>query len=162
MKFLIKFEKAIMQFSLILMSTLAFSQVISRYFFKISNVWIEESTRYLMVWMVFVGMAAVARNDLHLKVDLLSIYSKKVAKIVSNFYKILLVFFGFFLCVQSWKVISFQLELGQTSPGMQIPMGFVYIGILLGSGLLVIHISAQLSSLFVSNSSVNKDKKEAE
>ncbi len=45
-------------------------QIISRYLPLPVPIWTEELSRWLWVWLVFVGIAEVERSDAHLKMDL--------------------------------------------------------------------------------------------
>ncbi len=47
-------------------------QILSRYLPLPAPVWTEELSRWLWVWLVFVGIAEVERTDAHLKMDLLA------------------------------------------------------------------------------------------
>ena len=55
---------------LVLMTAMVFSLVISRYVFSYSFAWIEELTRYLMIWAAFLGAAALFKSDGHINMDL--------------------------------------------------------------------------------------------
>lgn len=148
MNWIIKGEESFMYVALIVMSVLAFVQVVTRYVFELPNAWIEETTRYLMVWLIFVGMAIAARKKAHLEVDVISFFFPSVAKKAQVFFNIILLVFGLLFGWLTWKVVSFQWEMGQTSPGMQLPMAVVYLGMLVGGILFVIHLAVQLYGSF--------------
>lgn len=59
---------------LMLMTTMVFALVVSRYVFSYSFAWIEELTRYLMIWAAFLGAAALFKDDDHVRMDL--VYKK--------------------------------------------------------------------------------------
>ncbi len=50
--------------------SLTFSQVVLRYLFNHPVTWIEEISRYLFVWIVFLGSATAFRAGEHIKVDI--------------------------------------------------------------------------------------------
>lgn len=50
--------------------SLTFSQVLLRYVFNHPVTWIEEISRYLFVWIVFLGSATAFRVGAHIKVDI--------------------------------------------------------------------------------------------
>jgi C4-dicarboxylate transporter DctQ subunit len=50
--------------------TLTFLQVILRTFFNEPQAWAEEVSRYIFVWVVFVGAAIAAYRDNHIRLDL--------------------------------------------------------------------------------------------
>jgi TRAP-type C4-dicarboxylate transport system permease small subunit len=47
-------------------------QIFSRYLPLPIPIWTEELSRWLWVWLVFVGVAEVERSDAHLKMDLVA------------------------------------------------------------------------------------------
>lgn len=51
--------------------SLTFFQVVLRYLFNSPMTWIEEISRYLFVWIVFLGSALAFRTGVHIKVDVL-------------------------------------------------------------------------------------------
>jgi TRAP-type C4-dicarboxylate transport system permease small subunit len=50
---------------------LTFTQVILRFLFNNPQAWAEEVSRYLFVWIVFIGAAVAVVNDAHIRVDVL-------------------------------------------------------------------------------------------
>src|SRR5690606_9777282 len=51
------------------MSVLVFLNVVLRYFFDSGITWSEEMSRFLFVWMVFLGAIAALKERMHLTVD---------------------------------------------------------------------------------------------
>jgi hypothetical protein len=51
------------------MAVLVFANVVSRYLFNFSIIWVEELTRYMMVWVGFIGSGLVLRFGAHIAVD---------------------------------------------------------------------------------------------
>lgn len=65
---------------------LTFLQVCLRYIFSHSFAWIEEVSRYLFVWIVFLGAAIAFDDDSHIKIDFIeSKLPKKIKGIVQYF-----------------------------------------------------------------------------
>jgi TRAP-type C4-dicarboxylate transport system permease small subunit len=50
------------------MAVLVFANVVSRYLFNFSIIWVEELTRYMMVWVGFIGSGLVLRFGAHIAV----------------------------------------------------------------------------------------------
>ena len=48
-----------------------FLQVVLRYVFNNSLTWVEELTRYLFVWLTWIGAARAVREDKHIRVTIL-------------------------------------------------------------------------------------------
>lgn len=51
--------------------TLTFAQVILRTFFNEPQAWAEEVSRYIFVWVVFLGAAIAIYRDTHIRLDVL-------------------------------------------------------------------------------------------
>ena len=56
---------------LALMCILLFTQVVTRYVFVVSLPWLEESARYGMITLTFLGAAMATRERIHIRVDVL-------------------------------------------------------------------------------------------
>lgn len=66
--------KAVVAVGAILMGatlSLTFIQVILRTFFNNPQAWAEEVSRYLFVWVVFLGVAVAAFRDNHIRLDII-------------------------------------------------------------------------------------------
>ncbi len=124
---LAKYEAVLIGIMLLIMSLLAFLQVITRYVFFYSIIWSEEVTRYLMVWLTFIGAAlAICKQD-HISIDMFtSFFQKKTGrnfKVVLNL--IILIFsicggyFGLLLIMKTYAM-------GQLTEATRVPMYLIY------------------------------------
>ncbi len=103
-------------------------QITSRYGLGDPSPWTDELARYLLVWFGVLGSAAALGRKAHLAVDLLP---KKIPNriliplnigvdfLVGSFSVAVLVFGGS-------RLLKMSFDLGQHSPAMGLPMGFVY------------------------------------
>lgn len=64
-----RFMKFCIGWMLLFMSVLAFTGVLTRYFLFYSITWLEEVTRYLMVWMTFIVGALAVNDESHINID---------------------------------------------------------------------------------------------
>ncbi|MCK9218335.1 MAG: TRAP transporter small permease [Firmicutes bacterium] len=76
-----KIEKAIIDFEtflagtgILLITAIIFVNVVLRYIFKTGMIWVEEFTRYMMIWVVFVASGLAVRRNLHVSMDALFNY----------------------------------------------------------------------------------------
>jgi TRAP-type C4-dicarboxylate transport system permease small subunit len=80
--------------------------VLAREALHLSDVWVTEVTTYLMAYMTFVGMAALAWQSRHLKVDVLSHHlsegGKRVLAVVSTLIVTAVALVIAVLAVQFW------------------------------------------------------------
>jgi TRAP-type C4-dicarboxylate transport system permease small subunit len=129
------------------MATFVFANVILRYFFNYGITWAEEASRYLFIWLIFLGAIVAYQENVHLGVDTLvnklSVKGKRVLFILNNI--ILVITMG--LCVHgTWKMTI--LTSDQVSSSMQIPMSLVYVSGLICSVAMVLISLHNLYRLF--------------
>jgi len=120
------------------MAVMVFANVALRFLTDHSIVWVEEVSRYLMIWLTFLGAGLVLRYGGHIGIDTLqNVFPRGALAIRVAIYGLLLVFFGAMLWLGARYAV---LAWAQTTPVMQIPIGAVYLAIPLGFGLLMIHL----------------------
>ncbi|MDR7866896.1 MAG: TRAP transporter small permease [Sporomusaceae bacterium] len=123
------------------MATFVFANVILRYFFNEGLTWAEEASRYLFIWLIFLGAIVAYQENVHLGVDTLvkklSISGRRKLFIINNI--ILVITMG--LCVHgTWKMTV--LTGDQVSSSMQIPLAFVYVsGFICSAAMVVISLN---------------------
>jgi len=114
-----------------------FLQVLAR-LFKISNVtWTEELSRFLFVWLIFIGTYTMIRRGMNIRFDLVEdILPTKVWKVTftvgnicSLLFLIVVAFYGTQLSI---------MNMTQYSPVMQIPMGLIYAALPVGAVLMIV------------------------
>lgn len=124
-----------------------FIEVICRFFLFISAAWAEELTRYLFIWLTYIGSAYAVYEGSHTEIDVLK-------QVVANFkeparrqglrllelFAILSTFL--FLLVFGKLFFDYMMTIWattQTSPTMRIPMGLVYLPVFIGVVLCALH-----------------------
>jgi TRAP-type transport system small permease protein len=123
-----------------LMVVLVFGNVVLRYGFNSGIIFTEEVSRFLFVWMTFVGSVLTLRNNAHLGVQtltkLLPLKWKKVCKFTSD---TLTLICCILLTIGAWRVID--LNLVNIAPVSGIPLGVIYMACIIcsvGMGVLLI------------------------
>ncbi|WP_102349696.1 TRAP transporter small permease [Bacillus sp. Marseille-P3661] len=123
---------------LAIMTVVLTIQIVARFVFQSGTIWSDELSRYLMVWMVFLGAAVLTKNGGHITVSIIEDYFPSttkwlapIQKIVSFIYAIILTKYGF---------DTLQIVGQQISPNMGISMGIVYSIIPIFSIIMIIHI----------------------
>lgn len=124
-----------------------FIEVVCRYFLFVSAAWAEELTRYLFIWLTYIGSAYAIYDGSHTEIDVLkqvilksksphrdfSLKALELLAILTTF--AFLVAFGkifFDYMMRIWATT-------QTSPTMHIPMGLVYLPVFIGIVLCALH-----------------------
>ncbi|HWR30140.1 MAG TPA: TRAP transporter small permease [Negativicutes bacterium] len=140
---------AVLAFCLALMGIFIFANVFLRYAFNSGLTWAEELSRFLFVWLVFLGAIGALKDNNHLGftslVQKLPVTLKKVVFFISN---------GMVLyCI--WAVFEGSLELTMMttktlSPATGLPLSYMYgIGVVMGIGMFAIVFRNLYRALFV-------------
>lgn len=66
-------EKAVVGCGVLAATAIIFINVVMRYGFLQSLMWAEELTRYIMIWVTFIGSSLCIKNNVHVKMDLLHV-----------------------------------------------------------------------------------------
>jgi TRAP-type C4-dicarboxylate transport system permease small subunit len=120
------------------MAVIVFANVVLRFFTDQSILWVEEASRYLMIWMTFAGAGLVLRHGGHIGIDTLQDrFPAQAAQIRALIFLLLLGFFAFMVWIGLRYAI---LTWGQTTPVMEIPVGAVYLAMPLGFALMIVHL----------------------
>ena len=136
------------------MAIFVFGNVILRYFFNSGLTWAEEASRYLFIWLIFLGAIVAFKDNAHLGVDTLvkrlSVKGRKVLFVVNN----LLILITMALVVDgTWSLT--QVTMAQRSPSMDIPLAFVYVSGLIASVCMVGIAAGNLYRMFTNQLDAN-------
>lgn len=120
------------------MAVMVFANVALRFLTDHSILWVEEVSRYLMIWLTFLAAGLVLRYGGHIGIDTLqSALPRHAAWIRVAIFALLLTFFGTML----WLGVRYSMVTwGQTTPVMQIPIGAVYLAMPIGFALMIVHL----------------------
>jgi TRAP-type transport system small permease protein len=120
------------------MAVMVFTNVALRAATDHSILWVEEASRYAMIWLTFLGAGLVLRYGGHIGIDLLHERLPRQAAVLRGLIvALLLAFFAFMVWVGGRYAL---LTWGQTTPVMEIPIGAVYLAIPIGFALLIAHL----------------------
>jgi TRAP-type C4-dicarboxylate transport system permease small subunit len=126
---------ALMVLCLTLMVLMVFTNVVLRYAFNSGINVSEELSRWLFVWMTFMGAVVALRQRGHLGTDMLvARLSVRGKRAVLGLAYVLMLFCCWLVLQGSWE--QTQINLGTTSAVLEVPTAWLY-----GSGL-VFSISA--------------------
>jgi TRAP-type C4-dicarboxylate transport system permease small subunit len=121
------------------MAVLVFANVVSRYLLNYSIVWVEEITRYLMVWVGFLGSGLVLRYGAHIAVDTFQdLLPERAARAVRMVIVVLLA--GLFAAM-TWlgiRYVGFAWD--QETPVLNWRTGVIYLAVPIGSALMLVHL----------------------
>ena len=116
-----------------------FINVIARKFFSAASTWAEESIRYAIIWVTFLGCSQCAKTGTHVGIDLVI---QAMPKGLQRYFNALAQFIGAAftaVCTYAgWEATQLVLTTGQRSPAILMPMWIIYFSIPLGFALTTI------------------------
>ncbi len=137
-KFLDHFEEGLAGIILLVMVSIAFINVITRYFVKYSLSFTEEIEVNLFVWMVLLGAAAGFKKGAHLGVNfVVNFFPKRIKKIIIVLGYILSAAIFIILIYLGIKEVMDEMLLEATSESLGIPVWWYTIGVPIGSGIVI-------------------------
>lgn len=113
---------------LVAMSGVVFGNVISRYFLDTTWGWYEEVSRFLLIWIVFLGaVVCMIRND-HLSIDLLPLFfPPRVCRAMAVLTDLLVLAALAIMCQGAWEMAIDSLASGWVASSIPIPYGWIYM-----------------------------------
>lgn len=122
---------------MICMVAVMFYQVVLRYVFNKSNIWSEEITRYMFVYVSLLGSFIAVRKNSHLKVDFfVGLLKGKVYRYFTLLTSIGVLIFLIYLTPLAYNLSMNTMK--SESPGLKLPMGYVYMAVPIGCVLMIL------------------------
>ncbi len=113
------------------------AEVTLRYLFSHSLIFTEELSRYLMVWIVFLGSALAIRDGSHIRIQILvNRLGPRMQRIVKLAAYALIIAFLIFITVEGLKILPRQLQ--QMCITIDISLFYFYLAIPVGSVLMIV------------------------
>lgn len=141
-----KIENFILVISFIVMTLAAFSQVVNRNIVHAGVSWFEELARYCMVYMALLGTEVGLRDGTQISISAVVDYFKGAPrKIIDIIGKMVVVAFSGAVFWYTIPLLQKQIQFGQLSPGLRVPMYIPYGALFLSFGIIT---AVQLATLF--------------
>ena len=158
-----KIEDMILVVTFGVMVLASFAQVVNRNIIHAAVSWLEELSRYCMVYMALLATEAGLRDGTQISItaitDKLHGIGSKVVRIISK--AVVTVFSG--ICFfSSFTILGTQLSSGQVSPGLHMPMTIPYFALTLSFGIITIIQGAALVYLIMSDKTAEKPEGKTE
>lgn len=139
LNYVTKFEYAVMVIAFVIMVVAYFISVVNRNFIKASMPWTEELALYSMTFMALLGTEVGLRDGTQVSVTaVIDKLHGTVKKVVSIVEQIVLVAFSFVMTKAGVALVAKQMQAGQTTPVLKIPMAFMYASLVLAFGIILI------------------------
>lgn len=132
-------EEYILAVLLPIMVIIVFLGTFGRYSGLFSMAWYEEAARYIMIWMVFIGIGAGAKKNAHFVVELIyMIMPAKLHKYIHFIVLSIVLFFNVTVMILSLRLVKGLYGMQQVSPSLGLPMWSVYSAIPIGCCLMAV------------------------
>jgi len=134
-------EEVISIILFIVMTTLIFLQILFREFADFALDWTEELGRYSFIWLVYFSASLAVKHNRHLKIEFIeTILPNKISKWYSVLAQIVWLAFSLIMVKEGYSVAMNILNSGQTSASVGLTMGYVYMIVPIGFGLMSFRI----------------------
>lgn len=122
------------------MAVLVIANVVSRYVFSYSFTWVEELTRYMMIWAAFLGAGMALRVGGHIAIDTLpAALPPAQARWLRTAIVLLL---AATLVAVAWLGVQYAaFGWEQETPVLNWSFGKVYLAIPIGAALMLCHLA---------------------
>lgn len=116
-----------------------FYQIVMRYVFNNSPVWTEEVARYLFVWETWVGVSIGAKYGKHIEVTMIvDLFAEKGRAFFRILSDLIVIIICLVVVQQGSILVDKLLTIGSNSPALNIPMGYIYLSVPVGCGLMIL------------------------
>ena len=140
------FEELLIKTILPFTSLLITVSVFGRYTGLFNFYWAEELTRYLYIWIAFIGISLGVKGEGHYNVQIvvnsLPLSAQKIMQIVCD---IIVVAFLGLLVYHSIILLNRLIFMKQTSPILRIPMFIPYLAVTIGCFSMCVRVFFQLT-----------------
>lgn len=124
---------------LVLLTLLLSVQIINRYIFHTSFVWLEEIARICFVWLIYFSAAGAAKDDRHIRIEFIDMFVPPVAvRWMTLAADALVIGFDLVIVWLGILLVHSTIQYGDVTPVTDIPMGLIYVVIPVCFGLMAL------------------------
>lgn len=135
------FEAFFMVILLFSMSIIIVMQVFMRYIIQDALNWSEEISRYMFIYLMYLGISYAVKKNRHLRVSaFVNLFKGIGGKILLIFADLLFLTFAVIVVIYSTNIVSLQQKLGQITAAIEMPMSTVYMGVPIGFSLAALRL----------------------
>ena len=112
-------------------------QVGGRYLFGIGAVWIPDVTRFLFIWMVFLGTALMHLRGTHLIIDFVQMrLPLRLRRMIEAGIAGAMLAMAGILFVAGWRIAAIRMDIPYT--GWEVPTGYAYLAVPVAAALIAL------------------------
>lgn len=132
--------KAVLCVLLVAVTSVAFAQVVCRYFLHYSLSWSEELARFLFMWITLLGAAYGFKTKSHFSlVFIVNRFGLRLQRIIGGFVVVMCCVFLIIFIVKAIEFI-WVVAIHQIAPGTQMNMALPYLSVPVGGLLMLFYI----------------------
>lgn len=121
------------------MAALVFLNVVTRYLFNNSIIWVEELTQYEMIWVAYLGAGLALREGRHVAVDTLQdLLPAALRRYLRTLLALAMALFLALLVVLGAQIVAFTWN--QETPVLGMPTGLPYLAVPIGAAGMLLHL----------------------
>jgi TRAP-type C4-dicarboxylate transport system permease small subunit len=121
------------------MAVLVFVNVVTRYVFNHSIIWVEEFTQFEMIWITYLGAGLALREGRHVAVDTLQdVLPARHRQWLRTLIAVAMALFMAVLVVLGLQIAAFTWQ--QETPVMNLPTGAPYLAVPVGAAGCLLHL----------------------
>ena len=125
----------------VVMTIIVFVQVVMRYVFNSAFPWAEELSRYLFIWIIYLGISYSCRTRRHVRVTfLLERFPDTVYRIVMVLGDLLFLFYCIVVAAYGIRLNINTYQLKQFISAVRVSYVFVYISVVVSALLCCVRI----------------------
>jgi len=138
--------KALIGFDFLVLFVLNMGQIISRSFLGVSSVLIPDISRFLFIWLVFLGTASIYMHRQHLVIEfVVTKLSVRLQQRLTTMIQLIMAAFFLILIRYGWRIMVIRMDIPYT--GWEIPTGYAYLAVPVSAALMFIVTIADLLGL---------------
>jgi TRAP-type transport system small permease protein len=134
----VRVNQVVIVVMMMVMAALVFTNVVTRYLFGFSLNWSEEVSRFLMIWVAYLGAGLAMREGRHVAIEYvqgllparLAPYARGLVALLVLAFLVTLAYLGAQLAQFAWR---------QRTPVLGLPQGMIYLAIPIGAVLFALH-----------------------
>jgi TRAP-type transport system small permease protein len=112
-------------------------QVGGRYLFGIGAVWIPDVTRFLFIWMVFLGTALMHLQKRHLIIDFVQLrMPRPLRRATEALISAGMLLMAVLLVVVGWRIMQIRMDIPYT--GWEVSTGYAYLAVPVAAALIAL------------------------
>jgi TRAP-type transport system small permease protein len=109
--------------------------------------WVEETSRFLFIWLSFLGAALATDQMVHIRIDFFALFLAPRARLALEILVYLMM--GGFAVVMTYQGILVTLRAGDQSPVLLLPMSLAYLALPVSGGAILLFIVRILGGLIL-------------